>query len=120
MSCAEQPATDVSDGRTAEIQTVPVEFSFDDTGALLAEREIFLEPLSEHELEGLLTEGAFRERLDARMEEHPRWRVLSVHVASMDMPDPHFEIFDQPTYVVEITGPQTGNCFDFYLATSGE
>lgn len=123
VGCVNQPAGDVSDGRTVEYQqtdTEPAEFSFDDTAALLAEREIFLEPLSEHEREGLLTERAFGKRLDAVMEEHPRWRVLSVHLASMDMPAPQFETFDQPTYVVEITGPETGNCFDFYLATNGD
>ncbi|CAN5710387.1 hypothetical protein BH18ACT17_BH18ACT17_08680 [soil metagenome] len=103
-----------------QTDTEPAEFSFDDTAALLAERRIFLEPLPEDKREGLLTERAFEKLLDSRMEEHPRWRVLSVHLASVDIPDGHFEIFDQPTYVVEITGPETGNCFDFYLAANGD
>ena len=123
VGCAGQPAGDVLDGRTVESQqteTEPADFSFDDTAALLAERRIFLEPLPVDKRERLLTERAFGKRLDARMEEHPHWRELSVHLASVDMPDGHFEIFDQPTYVVEITGPETGNCFDFYLATNGD
>jgi hypothetical protein len=54
------------------------------------------------------------------MERHHLWRVLSVHPAIVDMPDPHSEIFDRPMYVVEITGPRTGNCFDLYDAMSGD
>lgn len=103
-----------------QTDTEPAEFSFKDTAALLAERKVFLEQLPEDEREGLLTKRAFRRRLDADMEEHPRLRVLSVHVASLDVPEPHFETHDQPTYVVEITGLKTGNCFDFYLATNGD
>lgn len=121
--CGSRSADDVSDGRAVERQqtdTEPAEFSLDDTAALLAERRIFLEPLPGDKREGLLTERAFGKLLDARMEEHPHWRELSVHLASVDMPDGHFEIFDQPTYVVEVTGPETGNCFDFYLATNGD
>lgn len=35
------------------------------------------------------------------------------------MPNPPFQISNQPTYVVEVTGPATGNCFEFYLAANG-
>ena len=122
VGCANQHAGNVRDGQTiesAESRAVPAAFGFEDTAALLAERGIVLKPIPENEREGLLTEDVFRQRLDEIMEEHSHWGVLSVHLGSVDVPDGHFNISNQPTYVVEITGPATGNCFDLYLATNG-
>jgi hypothetical protein len=84
---------------------------------MLAPHEILLGPL--HEQEGLLTASEFDDTLEGRMSHHPDWRVLSVHLAMVDMPNAHFELFDLPMYVVEITGPETGNCLDLYHATDG-
>ena len=92
-------------------------FSFEETASLLKERNILLRPLDERP--GLVERGRFERMLGRRMQRHPSWKVLSVHLAEIDMPNPHFEIYDQPTYVVEVTGPSTGNCFDFHLATTG-
>lgn len=95
----------------------PARFSFADTAALLEEREILLSPIE------ATPDVVARERIEEivrkRLREHPSWEHLSVHLAEVDMPNPHFEIYDQLTYVVEVTGPSTGNCFEFYLATTG-
>jgi hypothetical protein len=85
----------------------------------LAERDVVLDPIPESERDGLLEEGAFTRILERRMDRYPGWRVLSVHLAEMDLPS-RFETNVRPTYIVEITGPRTGNCFDFYLATDGD
>lgn len=95
----------------------PPRFSFEDTAALLEDRDIYLSALAEDRR--VLPRDRFEEILRRRMREHPSWEVLSVHLAEVDMPNPHFKIYDQATYVVEVTGPSTGNCFDFHLATTG-
>ena len=100
-----------------EVAKGPRRFSFEDTASLLKERNILLRPLEEHA--SVVDRADFDRMLQRRMQRHPTWEVLSVHLAELDMPNPHFKIYDQPTYVVEVTGPSTGNCFDFHLATSG-
>lgn len=87
---------------------------------MLAEREIFIEPIAAEEQDGLLNGEALDRALAERTARHPYWQVLSVHLAEVDIPDGHFEIYDRPSYLVEITGPKTGNCFYFYYATDGE
>lgn len=99
--------------------TAPVPFSFEDTASLLAPREILLTPLLDPRADDLVPPRVFHRRLRTRMLRHAGWRVLSVHPAIVDMPNPHFMRFDMPMYVVEITGPETGNCFDFYDAETG-
>ena len=102
---------------TSSPEDPPPRFSFEETAALLEEREVLLSPLDESSdvVERQRMEKIVRKRLKG----HSSWEVLSMHLAEVDMPNPHFEIYDQPTYVVEVTGPSTGNCFDFYLATTG-
>ena len=95
----------------------PERFSFEETALLLEERNILLRPLEYRP--GLVDPASFERMLRRRMQRHPSWEILSVHLAEMDLPNPHFEIYDQPTYVVEVTGPSTGNCFDFHLASTG-
>lgn len=93
-------------------------FSFEEAASLLKDREILLTPL---QVDGtVLSSSEFAPLLAKRMDRHPSWKVLSTHLAQVDMPNPHFNIYDQPTYVVEISGPRTGNCSDFYLATDGD
>jgi hypothetical protein len=99
--------------------TVPAEFSFEETAAILAPLEILLEPLQEQDRHALLTPSDFDKLLQGRMDRNPTWRVLSVHVAMVTMPNAKFDLYGLPMYVVEITGPETGNCFDLYYATDG-
>ena len=67
----------------------------------------------------MLTPSDFDKLLQGRMDRNPTWRVLSVHVAMVTMPNAKFDLYGLPMYVVEITGPETGNCFDLYYATDG-
>lgn len=47
-------------------------------------------------------------------------RIVSIHLALVDMADPHITITHRLSYVVETTGHTTGNCFTFYDADTAE
>lgn len=47
-------------------------------------------------------------------------QVVSVHLAVVDVTDPHLEVTHRLSYVVETTGHATGNCFTLYDASTGE
>lgn len=98
----------------------PAEFSFDEAADLLARREIFLTPVPVNQQAGLLDLDTFDAVLDDWMSQHPRWKVLSIHLGELDMPDARFNISNRLSYFVEITGPETGNCFYVFYATDGE
>jgi hypothetical protein len=98
----------------------PAEFSFEEAAALLAEREMFVKPIPSDQQQGLLDQDAFDRILQEWMVHHPHWRVLSVHLGELDFMNGHFNISNRPSYFVEITGPETGNCFYFYDATDGQ
>jgi hypothetical protein len=98
----------------------PAEFSFAEAATLLAERKMFVEPIPADQQQGLLDRTEFDRDLQEWMAHHPHWKVLSVHLGELDMPDGHFNISNRPSYFVEITGPETGNCFYFHDATDGQ
>ncbi len=96
----------------------PVLLGFVETSALLEEREILLNPLPGSV--DVMSNDAFSRRLEQRLSRHPSWEVLSVHLGEVDLVNPHFNRYNEPMYVVEITGPRTGNCLDLYDAIDGE
>jgi hypothetical protein len=98
----------------------PAEFSFDEASDLLAQREVFVRAIPPNHQAGLLDRNAFAAVLDDWMTHHPHWQVLSVHLGEIDVQNAHFNISNRASYFVEITGPETGNCFYFFYATDGE
>lgn len=96
----------------------PAPFSFEDTASLLSNYEIYLDPMPPHE-DTVLARAESGVHLRERMNTEPGARVVSVHEAIVDMPGPRFNKHDELAYVVEITGTDAGNCFDFYDAEDG-
>jgi hypothetical protein len=94
----------------------PAEFSFQEAANLLAQREILVRSIAPE----LLDLDAFDVVLGEWMSHHPHWQVLSVHLGMVDVPNAHFNISNRPSYFVEITGPETGNCFYLFHATDGQ
>jgi hypothetical protein len=109
-----------SSGAASSTRNPPAEFSFEEAADLLAQREIFVTPISADQQAGLLDLNAFEAVLDDWMSHHPHWKVLSVHLGELDLQNAHFDISNRPSYFVEITGPETGNCFYLFDATDGE
>jgi hypothetical protein len=99
--------------------TTSAEFSFEEAASLLAQREIVVTPIPSDQQAGLLDPDAFAAVLDEWMSHHPHWHVLSAHLGMVDVANAHFNISNRPSYFVEITGPETGNCFYFIEATDG-
>jgi hypothetical protein len=109
-----------SSGAASSTRNPPAEFSFEEAADLLAQREIFVTPISADQQASLLDLNAFEAVLDDWMSHHPHWKVLSVHLGELDLQNAHFDISNRPSYFVEITGPETGNCFYLFDAADGE
>jgi hypothetical protein len=109
-----------SSGAASSTRNPPAEFSFEEAADLLAQREIFVTRISADQQAGLLDLNAFEAVLDDWMSHHPHWKVLSVHLGELDLQNGHFDISNRPSYFVDITGPETGNCFYLFDATDGE
>jgi hypothetical protein len=109
-----------SSGAASSTRNPPAEFSFEEAADLLAQREIFVTPISADQQARLLDLNAFEAVLDDWMSHHPHWKVLSVHLGELDLQNAHFDISNRPSYFVEITGPETGNCFYLFDAADGE
>lgn len=90
----------------------------------LGERSTILSvPTPEEVAQAPVSPDAFLARLPTTVaQSYPREgaQVVSVHLAVVDMTDPHLEVTHRLSYVVETTGHATGSCLTLYDTSTGE